>query len=676
MLYEDLVLRIFNKKGLNTAIIMGDFFLIDNIIIEYIKTCLTQQKKLLILNSDPNLKSVIMEYFRDIGNDLVYDLENLSFKERNKVLCEKMAVFYNINKLSRDIFRTDINVDIFSGILINNCEQVYDNHHIQFIVTYYKSRFPNFFISAFSTNISKIFSLAEFFKMLWIKWCCLIPRFEHSVKMSIKEFAIKFVELPLASIANGEKVPLEFTPVVNETFIYIFKEIRDRIDSKSPKGFFEVMSSTFLPQTHKNKPKNEIEEIKLLKDLLLKLLFCQAHHFNDFFTKHHKEDVKLFRDRRFCKLINKYCRDATDSPKLQYLLFLISKYPKEKILILSSQIDGVMTIFDYLKCFQHSPSTDHITNDTNNKVMFNDLIIIETPFIHSDTIKKYKPNLIILYDIHQSLIRFVEFNLSRYSLNCDVYCLIYKDFNERSIYNTGFNSETEYFSTKIESLKHFTPLPYKSVVTNSDKIIIIDDREFKSELPFRLYMKNFHIINLRLSIGDYIISDEICFERKSFSDLISSISDGRISYQFSRINHVFRKPTLLVELPKETSNSLIIEDSDPFILIGFLILHPNIRIFWTKDSTHSANVIDTIQGKVTIPFHKGIDNFITPKTKRSNILLLFPGINQRNIPRIKVRYKNVLELSKAPYEALKEIIGNEYAIRINSIFHKKLVNRE
>ncbi len=50
--------------------------------------------------------------------------------------------------------------------------------------------------------------------------------------------------------------------------------------------------------------------------------------------------------------------------------------------------------------------------------------------------------------------------------------------------------------------------------------VIVDMREFRSELPSILHKHGIQVEPVTLEIGDYILTPEICVERKSISDLI------------------------------------------------------------------------------------------------------------------------------------------------------------
>lgn len=58
--------------------------------------------------------------------------------------------------------------------------------------------------------------------------------------------------------------------------------------------------------------------------------------------------------------------------------------------------------------------------------------------------------------------------------------------------------------------------------------VIVDVREFRSSLPSLLHASSFQVVPMTLTIGDYVLSPDMCVERKSIPDLISSFNSGRL----------------------------------------------------------------------------------------------------------------------------------------------------
>lgn len=66
---------------------------------------------------------------------------------------------------------------------------------------------------------------------------------------------------------------------------------------------------------------------------------------------------------------------------------------------------------------------------------------------------------------------------------------------------------------------------------NQGKKIIVDMREFRSELPSLIHKRGIDIEPVTIEVGDYILTPDICVERKSVSDLIGSLQNGRLFNQ-------------------------------------------------------------------------------------------------------------------------------------------------
>ena len=66
---------------------------------------------------------------------------------------------------------------------------------------------------------------------------------------------------------------------------------------------------------------------------------------------------------------------------------------------------------------------------------------------------------------------------------------------------------------------------------HTNKLVIVDMREFRSDLPSLLHKRGIDVDPVTLEVGDYILSPDICVERKSISDLIGSLNNGRLYSQ-------------------------------------------------------------------------------------------------------------------------------------------------
>ena len=76
-------------------------------------------------------------------------------------------------------------------------------------------------------------------------------------------------------------------------------------------------------------------------------------------------------------------------------------------------------------------------------------------------------------------------------------------------------------------------------------------------------------------MGDYILTPEMCVERKSVSDLVGSLNNGRLYSQALSMTRHYTKPMLLIEF----------DQNKPFHLQVIIALK------YIKKRTHNLTVI-------------------------------------------------------------------------------------
>lgn len=57
----------------------------------------------------------------------------------------------------------------------------------------------------------------------------------------------------------------------------------------------------------------------------------------------------------------------------------------------------------------------------------------------------------------------------------------------------------------------------------------------------------FYSVSIILQVGDYILTPDVCVERKSLSDLIGSLNSGRLYNQAQAMTRYYKRPILLIE---------------------------------------------------------------------------------------------------------------------------------
>jgi ERCC4-type nuclease len=78
--------------------------------------------------------------------------------------------------------------------------------------------------------------------------------------------------------------------------------------------------------------------------------------------------------------------------------------------------------------------------------------------------------------------------------------------------------------------------------------VYADEREKRSGVPDLLIRKYGIVVTYKnLPVADYVISERVAVERKSVSDFLKSLADGRLFNQAKRLKEVYPKPFIIVE---------------------------------------------------------------------------------------------------------------------------------
>jgi DNA excision repair protein ERCC-4 len=133
----------------------------------------------------------------------------------------------------------------------------------------------------------------------------------------------------------------------------------------------------------------------------------------------------------------------------------------------------------------------------------------------------------------------------------------------------------------------------------------------EAELVRDIYLqeKGFWLIPLVLTVGDYVLSDDICVERKSVStgDLYESFKSGRLLSQITNMNRYYKRPILLIEFDEsipfrlndptlEMTTGGEVNPTSIISKLSLLSLHfPNLAIIWSKSPSHTADIFKELK---------------------------------------------------------------------------------
>ncbi|MDG7050147.1 MAG: heavy metal resistance protein CzcA [Nitrososphaerota archaeon] len=190
--------------------------------------------------------------------------------------------------------------------------------------------------------------------------------------------------------------------------------------------------------------------------------------------------------------------------------------------------------------------------------------------------------------------------------------------------------------------------------------IVVDERERKSGIPDLLRAVGINLEIKTLPIGDYIVAPETIVERKSVSDLISSIFDGRLFDQCNRLKEHFTHPIILMEGNVEEIEQIV---ENPLVFYGALsavAIDFKIPIIPTPSATHTAKMLvsmcsrkDTLRG----PFLKKIKKSDDVYRQQLSVLCSLPGIGEKLATRMLAKFGSPTKTLNASLADLAKIEG-------------------
>ena len=190
--------------------------------------------------------------------------------------------------------------------------------------------------------------------------------------------------------------------------------------------------------------------------------------------------------------------------------------------------------------------------------------------------------------------------------------------------------------------------------------IVADERENKSGIPNLLKGIGINLEIKTLPIGDYIVAPETIVERKSISDLVSSVFDGRLFDQCNRMKENFQFPIIIIEGNTDKIEELV---ETPFVFYGAVssvAIDFKIPIISTPNASHTAKLLvsmcsrkDTTKG----PFIKKIRKSDDVQKQQLSVISSLPGVGEKIAIRKLEKFGTPLKVFSASSTELSKISG-------------------
>jgi Fanconi anemia group M protein len=205
----------------------------------------------------------------------------------------------------------------------------------------------------------------------------------------------------------------------------------------------------------------------------------------------------------------------------------------------------------------------------------------------------------------------------------------------------------------------------QKIFTLPEKVTVVADYREK-EVSYFLKKFGADVNEINLQVGDFVCSDRIAVERKSHSDFISSIIDGRLFEQINALLENFETPIIIVE---GHSNRQIEENAYKAALAK--ILSDGISVINTKNPADTAKIIFWLAKKeqkkeLRQPVFKVGKKSIDSKILKEQIVASLPGVSSVISRRLLERFGSVEKIFTASEDELQKVKG------IGKILAKKI----
>lgn len=204
--------------------------------------------------------------------------------------------------------------------------------------------------------------------------------------------------------------------------------------------------------------------------------------------------------------------------------------------------------------------------------------------------------------------------------------------------------------------------------------IIVDKRERNLEILEGLSGSGIRLEFAQLPVGDYILSERMCVERKTVRDFESSIISARVFDQLDRLNRDFRKPLLLEGNDTEFT-------MQKNVILGAIISiygDYNVQVIRSGDAGETVTTLARLaereqEEKVREPRIIGSKRAYTNSQWQVLILGSMPGIGPKLAISLIRHFKTIRGVVSAEPDDLMEVekIGKKKADKIYDLLNSE-----
>jgi Fanconi anemia group M protein len=245
----------------------------------------------------------------------------------------------------------------------------------------------------------------------------------------------------------------------------------------------------------------------------------------------------------------------------------------------------------------------------------------------------------------------------------------------------GSKTETLFQDSQTKILDFQIPAQVKTnkiLSKKHEKIkIIVDNREFNSMVVHELVNRDVQIEPKQLPVGDYIISERICVERKLVSDFLQSLIDGRLFTQLKSLKTAYVRPVLILE-GEGLFVTRKIHTSAIYGALVSIISDFNIPVISTLNGKESAEMIRALAIREQLendklPGIRGEKPAMTLNERQRFIIESLPNVSATLAQRLLAHFGSVKSVIEADLEELSKVkgIGKKTASEMKKVIEEQ-----
>ena len=664
--------------------------------------------------------SQFLKQFLDINEESIIVFTGEIAPEKRKKMWEKSRIIVSTPQvIENDLLSKRLDLKEVSFIIFDECHHAVGEYSYVFVSDMYKKQCEDGLILAMTASPGNdINKIIEVCKNLNIKNIEIRTKYDPDVKPYVHDIKVKWKEIALPEefshtiqllrkalserlkfLKNIDLIESSSISLINKTKLLesqkrIQSEIRSRV--KPPKILFKAASK-------------QSEAMKI--HYALELLQTQGvNAFNNFFQRMGKEAASkdsskasrsLMSDTNILDAIAYAKSLDIEHPKVQKIADIVRHQLRiklnSKIIVFTHFRDTSKYIYNVLKDVKSAKPARFIGQSIKegdkgltqkeqsriiNKFRGEEYNVLIATSVAEEGLDIPSTDLVVFYEPIPSEIRAIQRRgRTARKMAGKVIILITKGTPDEAYYWASKRKEKRmiselelirsklskkiedsesFFSKKIEKKQNQkTLVDYEK--KNREVKIIVDHREYRSNVVRNLTVKGTLVEPQQLDVGDYILSSRIGVERKKVEDFLESLIGGKLFKQINRLRDTYSRPIMIIE-GDDLYTQRNINHNAIFGSLASISVDYGVSVLATKNALETADLLSVIARREQredkkIVAVRGEKSQMSMRERQQFIIEGLPNVSAVIAKRLLSHFGSVKDIANATTEELQQVKG-------------------